>query len=164
MGTRTDNSLDFILMRKYAIVASVLILIALDILSKYYFERLLSYYETISILSDFITLKLSYNNGIAFSLPVNGILLKIITLLILWWIGAFYVSEEYPKKSGLLDIGYSLVLAWAISHAYERVFIWHVVDFIAVKYFAILNFADIFISVGAFFLIIAYGISRRHAS
>lgn len=83
MGTRTDNSLDFILMRKYAIVASVLILIALDILSKYYFERLLSYYETISILSDFITLKLSYNNGIAFSLPVNGILLKIITLLIL---------------------------------------------------------------------------------
>ena len=83
MGTRTDNSLDFILMRKYAIVASVLILIALDILSKYYFERLLSYYETISILSDFITLKLSYNTGIAFSLPVNGILLKIITLLIL---------------------------------------------------------------------------------
>lgn len=164
MGTRTVNSLDFVLMRKYAIATSMLILIAFDMLSKYYFERLLSYYESISILSDFITLKLSYNNGIAFSLPINGISLKIITLLILWWIGVFYVSEEYPKKSRLLDIGYSLVLAWAISHAYERVFVGHVVDFIAVKYFAILNFADIFISVGAFFLIIAYGISSRHAS
>ena len=49
-----------------------------------------------------------------------------------------------------------LIFSGAISHAYERIFHGQVVDFIAVKYFAILNFADIFISIGAFLIFCAY--------
>jgi lipoprotein signal peptidase len=57
-----------------------------------------------------------------------------------------YIREEYPKNSRLLDTAYVAIFSGALSHAYERIFIGHVVDFIAVKYFAILNLADILIS------------------
>jgi signal peptidase II len=110
----------------------------------------------IPIIWEYLGLKLSYNTGIAFSLPIRWVFLQIITILILLGLGYYYLKEEYPKRSSLLDMGYGLILAWALSHAYERIFIGHVVDFISVKYFAILNFADIFISVWALLIIFAY--------
>ena len=106
--------------------------------------------------TDFFSFHLSYNSGIAFSLPIRGIFLQLLTLFLIVGIMYQYVSVEYSKKSKLLDTGYILILSWALSHAYERIFVGHVVDFIAVKYFAILNIADIFISVWAFLLILAY--------
>ncbi|MDD2693870.1 MAG: signal peptidase II [Candidatus Gracilibacteria bacterium] len=117
--------------------------------------------DNIISFTDFFSLHLSYNSGIAFSLPIHGIMLQIITLLLIGGILYQYFSVEYPKKSKLLDAGYVLILSGALSHAYERIFVGHVVDFIAVKYFAILNIADIFISVGAFLLILAYVIFRK---
>jgi signal peptidase II len=72
-----------------------------------------------------------------------------------------YAREEFQKNSKIIDIGYVLILSGGLSHAYERIFIGHVVDFIAVKYFAILNFADIFISIGAFLIIFFYVYSHR---
>jgi lipoprotein signal peptidase len=148
-------------MRKYVIVSVIFILIALDRFSKIYIGAALYKDEYIPLYGQYIWIQLSYNTWIAFSLPIEWILLKCITLLILLGIIFFYIKDEYQKSSRILDTGYAFILAWAISHAYERIFIWHVVDFIAVKYFAILNFADIFISVGAFFLVIAYGINKR---
>ena len=116
----------------------------------------------LNLIGDFLSFKLSYNTGIAFSLPIQGILLKIITLLLIWGIIVHYIREEYKKKSLLLDSAYLLILSWAIPHAYERIFHGYVVDFIAVKYFAILNFADIFISVWVFLLILSY-LSHEYA-
>lgn len=113
------------------------------------------------IVSDWIMIKLSYNDGVAFSLPIKWIILQIITILAILGICWHYIREEWVKNSRLLDTGYVLILAWALSHAYERIFVGHVVDFIAVKYFAILNFADIFISVGAFLIILAYVRTRQ---
>ncbi len=162
------------------ILLSIVALIFIDILSKFLIQD--SYlssrnylwempcldldittcvFHYIPIFWEFFWIQLSYNSGIAFSLPITGIPLQIITLLLIIVLIFFYLREEYQKKSRLLDIGYTLILAWALSHAYERIFVGHVVDFIAVKYFAILNIADIFISVGAFFLILAYVRSRK---
>lgn len=117
--------------------------------------------DGVSVLGDWLKVRLSYNSGIAFSLPITWLPLQILTLLTLLWIIIYYIREEYMKNSRLLDTGYILILAWALSHAYERIFIGHVVDFIAVKYFAILNFADIFISIGAFLVIYYYGVYER---
>jgi lipoprotein signal peptidase len=150
-----------IIMRKFVIILFIGIFIWLDMTSKIYFEEILHTKEYIPILWDLIGLRLTYNTGIAFSLPLRGVALSAITIIILMWLIYFFVSEEYKKNSRLLDIGYILIFSWALSHTYERILVWYVVDFIAVKYFAILNFADIFISVGAFFLLIAYGIHRR---
>lgn len=163
-------------MRIFFLITSLLFCIALDMSSKAFVEDTVFWtWKEICIhpelnsaatveycrdntlsLTDFFSIHLSYNSGIAFSLPVRGIVLQIITLLLIGGILYQYFSVEYPKKSKLLDAGYVLVLSWALSHAYERIFVGHVVDFIAVKYFAILNIADIFISVWAFLLILAY--------
>jgi signal peptidase II len=109
-------------------------------------------------------LHLSYNSGVAFSLPIRGLFLQVLTIILIGGIIYCYIREEYDKKSKLLDAGYALILAGAISHAYERIFVGHVIDFIAVKYFAILNFADIVISIGAFCIIVYYFLYAEHRS
>lgn len=150
------------------LLACLLVLgISIDMSSKYYIENILfgsgksiclepmmhsfattayCMYDTISLTS-WLSIQLSYNTGIAFSLPIRGILLQILTLVLLVLIAYQYISKEYSKKNIGIDIGYVLIFSGALSHAYERIVIGHVVDFIAVKYFAIFNFADIFISV-----------------
>lgn len=164
-------------MRIIAIVISVLILIGVDMSSKYFVEeKVFGTWQSIcsspeinsaattdycdddriSLLGEYFGIELSYNTGVAFSLPIRGIALQILTILLICGIIYQYIHEEYKKRSKLLDIWYVLILAWALSHAYERIFVGHVVDFIAVKYFAILNFADIFISIGAMALIFYY--------
>lgn len=151
-------------MRRIAIILfSIIWIIWIDISSKWYFESdnwinfikpICSYvsecrFQYFPILSDLIGLQLSFNTWIAFSLPIRGLILQVITVIVIIWIVYNYIRVEYSKRSKLLDIGYVLIFGWAMSHAYERIFFWYVVDFIAVKYFAILNFADIFISIGA---------------
>ncbi len=114
------------------------------------------------ILGAYLGFQLSYNSWVAFSLPVRWIFLQLVTLFLIGGLLYQYLRVDFSKKSKLLDIGYILILAWALSHAYERIFVGHVVDFIAVKYFAILNFADIFISIGVAFIILAYYAWYRH--
>lgn len=155
----------------------MLLLIGFDMSSKYFVEEMVfgtwqeicvrpevnsaatrEYCESdrISLIDEYFGIELSYNIGVAFSLPIRGITLQVLTILLIGWIIYQYVREEYSKKSRLLDFWYTLILSWALSHAYERIFVGHVVDFIAVKYFAILNFADIFISIGVGLLLLYY--------
>lgn len=163
-------------MRKIVIIISIFFLVFLDLGSKIFVENTVFWSwkgicaspefssaatpeyckENTLILSKYFSLQLSYNEGIAFSLPIKWIPLKIITIFILLWLLYFYVREEYPKDSRLLDTAYVAIFSGAISHAYERIFVWHVVDFIAVKYFAILNVADILISIWAFLIMYSY--------
>ena len=169
-------------MRKIVIVISILFLIFLDLWSKIYIEetlfgswkalcedRSLSTFATTSYcdhdilqISDFFAITLSYNDGVAFSLPIRGLILQILTILLIFVLIIYYIREEYPKYSRLLDTGYVCIFAGALSHAYERIFVGYVVDFIWVKYFAILNFADIFISIGAFLILLFYVLHRKH--
>lgn len=132
--------------------------------SPHYPSNKLAYYEfykQIPLLGDLIKIKLSYNEGIAFSLPLHGLPLQIITFLLTLGLLYYYIRYEYPKNQKWIDLAFVLVLAWALSHGYERIFVGHVVDFIAVKYFAILNFADIFISIGACILFFIYYVRKQ---
>ncbi len=168
-------------MLRFAIVIlSILILISLDMLSKIFVRDTLfgswqsicsdpgnhtfatvAYCQenTLSIF-DWLSIELSYNSGIAFSLPITGLPLQIITIILVIWLIAYYLQTEYSKRSKLLDAGYTLIIAGALSHTYERIFVGHVIDFISVQYFAIFNFADIFISIGACLLFIAYYVRK----
>ena len=130
---------------------------------EYWNSEIFNYYKDtarLPLVWDIVSLQLAYNRWVAFSLPINGIILQVITLLIIIGIIVSYVRTEYPKKDTLLDIGYSLILAGALSHGYERILNGYVVDFISVKYFAILNFADIFISIGACIIFFIYYVRR----
>lgn len=153
-------------MRIFAINIFILFLIAIDTVSKYLSEVYLSWspHHIISVIGEYITLELSYNTWVAFSLPITGIPLQILTITLIIVILYQYFREEYHKKSKLLDIGYAFIISGALSHGYERIFVGHVIDFIAVKYFAILNFADIFISLGALCIVIYYLFYNSHES
>jgi len=148
-------------MRRIAIIIiSVLVLIGIDVLSKNYIGFLTTG-NYVPLLGQYIGFELSYNPWIAFSLPLKGILLQIVTILVIVSIMWYYIKYEFQKSIFLLDFGYICIFSWALSHAYERIFIGYVIDFISVKYFAILNFADIFITIGACLLFFVYYVRKQ---
>lgn len=112
-------------------------------------------YGYFPIVGDIFGIKLIYNTGIAFGLPLTGNFLKIITLAIFGILCYYYIKHEKPKKIFLLDFAFACIFAGAISHVFERIFVGYVIDFFALKNFAIFNFADIFITIGAI-LFLAY--------
>lgn len=129
---------------------TIIISLILDILTKNIALNFLN--EKIGIFWDFIYLKYFENTWIAFSMELPFI--KIITIILIIWIFYYYFKEERNKKNKILDISFWLILWWAIWNWLERVLNWKVIDFIWVKYFSIFNFADIFISLGAFLYVI----------
>ena len=163
------RKMDIILHNLKIILLSLLylfavILILLDQASKYFFGSFLAN-KTISIIGDFVSLRITNNTGIAFSLPIEGLILKLITIWLIAAIGWYYFQHEKHRDKTLVQAAYTLILSGAISNGIERVFFGKVVDFIAVKYFAIFNFADIFISVGAillFFFYYSYERNTKH--
>lgn len=112
--------------------------------------------KDIPIFWEYLKLKLVYNKWIAFSIPLEWIILKIITLLAIILISYYYYKFEKNKKSRLLDLWYALIIGWAISNGFDRFVCWSVIDFISVKYFAIFNFADIFINVWVVIILFYY--------
>lgn len=131
------------------------ILILLDQASKYLAEHFLAT-EKIHILADFLVLSFVKNMGVAFSFPIHGIVLKVLTVALIVGISIYYIRAEPYKNLLRTKIAYTLILSWAISNGIDRVSFGSVIDFIGVKYFAIFNFADIFICVGAFLLFLIY--------
>lgn len=122
----------------------------LDFFSKYLAKNFLT--EEIKIISDLIFLKYVENKWIAFS--INIPFLKIVTLILIFWIFYYYFKEEKNKNDKILDFSFWLILAWAIWNWYERIINSFVVDFIWIKYFAIFNLADSFIFVWAIIYIL----------
>ncbi len=104
----------------------------------------------------FLSLEYAQNIGIAFSIPITGLFLKILTVVLIFGIFWYYWKEERPKKSPLLNLSFALIFAWALGNAWERIFRWYVTDFIAVEHFAIFNLADSYISLWALWIICYY--------
>lgn len=111
--------------------------------------------DKINILWNFIYFKFILNPWIAFGIEVYPLLLKIVTISLIIWIFWYYKQERKEIKNiKLLDISFWLILAWAIWNWIERVLNSNVIDFIWVKYFAIFNLADSFITIGAIIYIL----------
>lgn len=123
--------------------------IIIDLVSKYFASTFLI--NQINIIWDFIYLKFVENSWMAFSIQIPSFLLKTITISLIIWIFYYYKVEKKKinEKSSLLDISFWLILAWAIWNWIERIFNEKVVDFLWVKYFAVFNLADVFISIWA---------------
>ena len=139
-------------MKKYILL--ILWLIWLDALSKHWATHTLEW--TMSIIPNFLSLRYAENIGIAFSIPLTGTLLKIITVILIFGIFWYYEKEERQKKSTLLNISYSLIFAGAIWNAWERIFREYVTDMISVTHFAIFNLADSYITIWAIGILYYY--------
>ena len=126
----------------------------IDILSKYIASNYLK--DEIYVIWNYFSLKLIYNNGIAFSLPIRWIILKALTIAILVGIIYYYFKHEKAKKSRIIDVAFWLMLGWAFWNAVERILLGEVTDFLRIKYFAIFNFGDIFINIWVLLLLYLY--------
>lgn len=125
----------------------IIIWIILDLFTKNLALKFL--YNKIDIFWNFLFLKYIENSWVAFSIQLPFI--KIFTVILIFMIPLYYFYEKRNIKSNkyLLDLSFWLILAWSIWNWYERVFNGKVIDFIWIKYFAIFNLADIFITIWA---------------
>jgi len=133
-------------MRFGVLCACSAVLIFLDLATKWYAQT--HFQEMYFLWSDFLYLTFVQNPGIAFSLPLTGIALKILTIFFILGILWYYRTQEYEKKSILIDASFLLILSGAVANGYERIWNGEVIDFIGVKYFSVFNVADICICIG----------------
>lgn len=124
---------------------TLVLTIVIDTITKISAQNYLT--EKINLLWDFLFLQYILNTWIAFSIQLPVFLLKILTIVLIIAIFYYYKTEKKLQKNNkLLDVSFWLILWGALWNAYERVMHEQVIDFLWVKYFAVMNFADIFIS------------------
>ncbi len=93
------------------------------------------------------------NRGAAFGIFYGArVFLSLVSLGATIFLIYLLVKKEYHSK--LQQIGYSFLLAGATGNLLDRVFLGYVVDFLDFPYFPTFNFADIFVNIGVFLLVI----------
>lgn len=144
-----------------------LLVIVLDLGSKYLADSLLTYANPVPLLPVF-DLTLLYNTGAAFSfLAGAGGWQRWLFVAIAIGMSAFLLHWMYrtPRSHYLLGVGLALVLGGALGNLYDRTVHGHVVDFISLHwegyYFPAFNIADTAITLGTLALLVDMLFSRN---
>lgn len=149
-------------MRLFSILI-ILIVILIDFFSKKIIESNID--NSSLILNQYITITKTYNKGIAFSMfdsssPLTNIFFSIIVFLILLIIINFFIKNfnSFTKSE---CFAWYMIIGGATANLIDRLLHGHVLDFLIIHYEslyfpAIFNFADSFISLGVFILILNY--------
>ena len=98
--------------------------------------------------------QITYNKGIAFSLPVTGILSILIASLIV--IGLLYFYYRYCNKKMLSSVVFGMIVGGAVGNIIDRIMIGEVVDFIKIFSYPSFNVADASITIGFLLLILTF--------
>ena len=127
------------------------ILIVVDRFLKDFF--LVKSQEEIFIFGDLLKLKLAYNTGLAFSLPVNRYLVVTVSIVILFFM-IWFLVKEIKSKNYWRQFFWLLAIGGAVSNFYDRLVLGKVIDYLSVKYYSVLNLADVMICLGVIGLIV----------
>jgi signal peptidase II len=100
------------------------------------------------------------NTGAAFSLG-RGLGLVFTLLAVAVALGILIYLPRLPKGQPLLFTGVSLLLGGTLGNLIDRLTFGQVTDFLAIRYFAIVNVADISITFGAGMLMLGYYLAER---
>lgn len=133
----------------FAFFVTAVVSFGIDRFSKRWAERALSDGSTIEIWKDVFRFRLIHNEGVAFSAPVTGWPLKILTVALVAYVAYYYLREEKFRGIPLVDVAYAAFLAGAVGNGFDRVLWGKVTDFADLKYFAVFNAADMMITVSA---------------
>lgn len=136
-------------MKKMYIIS--LLVVIVDRIAKVLVENFLDG-KILVIIKKFFYLTCVRNDGAAFSiLGSQRILLIIISILALFFL-IYYITKHDKNQ-----IGYFFLVGGIVGNLIDRIFLGYVVDFIGIELFGnsypIFNIADIFIVLGAFFVI-----------
>ncbi len=149
--------------RAWAAVLYTLIILALigvDQLTKYLVLKYLSDGVPVRVIPHVLQFRYIYNTGAAFSMFSGRTLtLSAVTIAILIVLIVLFIKGKFSTK--LLRAGAILVIAGGFGNLLDRLFRHYVVDFIEFTFtqFAVFNFADCCVTIGAVLLIIAILIS-----
>ena len=108
--------------------------------------------------TNFLNIKLYWNQGIAFGLFSfeKSLLYNFLTVII--FIIVFVIAFMSIKSIGIRKYALLMIFGGAIGNLYDRIIFKAVPDFIDLHvgnfHWFIFNFADVFISVGVFFMIL----------
>ncbi len=140
-----------------AVVFSVLFcgaLIAIDQLTKYFAITYLEPIEYIDVIDNFLRFRYVENTGAVFgSFATHTLVLTVFSVFLLIFTIVYLVKNR--DKSKFINICLLLMVAGGIGNVIDRVRLNYVVDFIEPVFvdFAVFNFADCLITVGAFAII-----------
>lgn len=116
----------------------------------------------ISVIEHVLYLKYAENTGVAFSMfSDNRWVLIGVTSIMLVAVLAFFLSGKVTEKLEIFSL--SLLLSGGVGNLIDRISLGYVIDYIDLRIinFAIFNFADICICVGAFLLCVAVYFSDK---
>lgn len=144
-----------------------LVVIALDLLSKYYASVQLNYGEPV-VVTSFFNFTLSHNPGAAFSFLRDAggwqrwfftALAFAVSVMLVIWIARIAANKK------LETFALTMILGGAVGNLCDRIQHGYVVDFIEVhyqsNYFPIFNLADSAITLGAILLILDMLMTRE---
>lgn len=134
--------------------AIILIVVAIDQIIKYFVRTGLNQADIIPVLGDFLTIKLHFNTGAAFSI-LEGYRIFLLTLpaiMVILIIG--YLIARRKKDHPLLLTALAIIAGGGIGNLIDRFFLGKVTDFISVGTFPIFNFADMCVVSGCFLIVI----------
>ena len=137
------------------------VLVAVDQVIKNWAAETLTKGE-IALIEDVLYLKYAENTGVAFSMfSDNRWILIGVTSIMLVAVLAFFLSGKVTEKLEIFSL--SLLLSGGVGNLIDRISLGYVIDYIDVRIinFAIFNFADICICVGAFLLCVAVYFSDK---
>ena len=140
-------------MRKVWIAAGIAALAAADQLLKWWVQSALSAGRVLTF-GGLFALRYVRNTGAAFSIfsAHTGLLTAFSAVMILACLGYLLFGKTHGR---LLDIALTMVCAGGVGNLIDRFRLGYVTDFIEPLFvdFAVFNFADMLITVGAFLLI-----------
>ncbi len=143
-------------MKKKILLLS-LIFLSIDIVTKLLIDEYFNLMETKIIIANFFALTKVYNNGASWNILAGYRYLIIIFTIIIFIALIFYQKKFKLNKRNIL--AFSLVYSGIIGNLIDRIFKGYVIDFFDFTIFGynypVFNFADIWIVVGIFLIIIA---------
>lgn len=128
-------------------------LVILDLLTKWFAKNYLT--QPIEIAPKFFTLSLSFNKGVAFSIPIPNAAMIFLTPLLaaaLIWL----IIKNCNTEKRLTKFCIILIAAGAIGNFINRLWTNSVIDFLKFSFWPSFNFADMYLTIGALLLIVFY--------
>ncbi len=136
-----------------AVFCSVLIIV--DQVIKYFVVAYLKPIEYFDVIKNILRFRYVENTGAVFgSFATHTLFLTIFSVLLLGFVIYFFVTNK--NKSKLMSFCLLLMISGGIGNIIDRIRLHYVVDYIEPLFvvFAVFNFADCCITIGAFTLII----------
>lgn len=127
----------------------VLLVILIDILSKYLVVQLIPYSSSLCVIPGIVDFTYIKNDGAAFGMLSGHRWIFMTASVVFIFLIAFVLKKSYTHNK-LYMVSLSMILGGGIANMIDRIFLGYVVDFIEITFvdFAVFNLADSCITVG----------------